>query len=193
MAAADEDEADRQCRRHVLRLAGQRGHGGAESHRAGEELPAAPLQAARSLLERSRVAVVAAIPVQRETISPLRSSKTIALPPEVVVFSALRPPPSERAVTGTYGDRPRLPRGTPRPAPTASAPVQSGSLRPITLSRTIRCATPPRSAHSTATDAAFAPAKAASSMPRTMRKSVLACGSASASIRSRRRRCGHRP
>ena len=79
---------------------------------------------------RSRVAVVAAMPLQRETISPLRSSKTIAVPPEVVGFSALRPPPSERA-----GHRHERASGrgcredTPAPAPTASAPDQSGSLR----------------------------------------------------------------
>jgi hypothetical protein len=91
------------------------------------------------------------MPVQRETISPLLSSKTIAVFADVVGLSALRPLPSERAVTGTSGERPSEPRGTPAPAPTASAPDQSGSLRAITLSRTIRCVVPARSAHSTAT------------------------------------------
>ena len=109
------------------------------------------------------------MPAHRDTISPLRSSKTIAVLPEVVGFSALRPSPSERAVTGTNGERPSLPRGMPAPAPTASAPDQIGSLRAITLSRTIRCVAPARSAHSTATVVPLAPAKAASSMPRTIR------------------------
>jgi hypothetical protein len=127
------------------------------------------LQETRSLAVRSRVAVVAAMPAQRETMSPLRSSKTIALPAQVVGLSALRPPPTARAPTGTSGERPSEPRGRPAPAPTASAPDQIGSLRAITLSSTIRRAAPPRSAHSTATVAILAPASAPSSMLRTIR------------------------
>ena len=100
---------------------------------------------------------------------PVASSKTMAVLPEMDVFSTLRPSPSDFAVTGMPLERAKAPRGAPAPAPSASAPDQAGSLRAMTLSRTTRCVAPLRSFHSTATEVPFAPANAASSTCRMTR------------------------
>jgi hypothetical protein len=107
------------------------------------------------------------------TMMPVASSKTSVVVPPGVDRQALRPSPSERAAIGMRGERWRGPRGAVAIPVRASEVEYIGSLPAMTVSSATRRAPPPRSAHSTETDAIVAPGHEPASMRRAMRYVAL--------------------
>jgi hypothetical protein len=136
---------------------------------ASSQLPVS--QAASAAADRSRVAIVVAMPSQRPMTAPVRSSNSSAVVPRSLGFQALRPSPRRRAVSGMEGARSSAPRGAAAMAPTASAsePAYAGATAAMNESSTTSRALPLRSLQRTATCADLAPAKPTSSMRRSTR------------------------
>ena len=126
----DEDQADRRAHRHVLRVAGAAASTAALKRRP---CPRGAASGRRCRRQDRRWGVAGRGGWQRFRCSARRSRRfdrrrRSRCRPRSWVFRALRPPPSERAVTGTTAID-QAATGHAGPAPTASAPDQSGSLR----------------------------------------------------------------
>jgi hypothetical protein len=78
-----------------------------------------PSHRASAAIERSRDVVVAAMPSQQPTTTPVRLSNSSTVGPRSTGFQALRRSPRLRAVSGSAGERSEAPRGVPSIAPMA--------------------------------------------------------------------------